>query len=96
MQYTPPGSYYTPSSPWETHMEALTTKALRANSLPAANIRIPKDHRILFPPRFGYPSTALTVEDVLGVSAYAPPNRTFLSGTPASFSGTSGPSMGTL
>jgi hypothetical protein len=79
--------------PFADTQEALITRAVRSVTMPATMIqdlvRPPLPNVQLFPPRFGYRTRALGLNDVLDVNIEFQPTRTDFSQSPGSYQGTS-------
>ena len=73
--------------PWASNEERLTQQALEAALAPGAilaeAVRPPLDQVQLFPPRFGYRTRALGVEDIIDIDRVTQPTRYDYSGTQA-------------
>lgn len=69
--------------PGSLHAEYLASEALRIADIPAdvilMQVRPPVPQQML-PPRFGYPTNALTIDDVLDINRWQPKFRQFTSG----------------
>jgi hypothetical protein len=78
--------------PFGSVQEALLTRAVRSVTLPAMMVqdivRPPLPQVQLFPPRFGYRTRELGVEDVMNVDSEFQPTRTDFSQSNGSFQGT--------
>jgi hypothetical protein len=83
--------------PWQSNEERLVTTALEAAMLmPADEIRAlkpPLPQIQLFPPRFGYPTEAPGILDVVNLDRQTLPQDNF-SGTLSNYSGASRNSLG--
>ena len=87
-----PPPRWTYNGPGATHEEQITQESISANTQPgeqlAATVRPPLPQIRLFPDRFGYDTTPLTVEDVVSLDRrYRNVQVSWYSGGPASFSG---------
>ena len=82
------------SSGYSSNEERLVSIALQAQSAPADQLRVTTQPRNLFPPRFGYPTTELTIRDVVNVDRRYPDSSAQFSGTNGGMAGSSSPSLG--
>lgn len=78
--------------PFQDRQEALLTRAVRSVTLPASMVqdlvRPPLPQVNPFPPRFGYRTRVLGIQDVMNVDEEFQPTRTDYSQTPGAFQGT--------
>lgn len=92
-------SVYDRTRPWASLPERILTDALGVADIPGDVIALqsapPPVVRPLFPPRFGYPTEALGIQDVLQIDQrYPSPSTNFYSGTQGGYSGSSRPTIG--
>jgi hypothetical protein len=86
--------------PWASNEERLTQQAIEAAMIPAEEltdmVRPPLSQVQLFPPRFGYRTRTIGIDDIMDVDRnYAAPVPNFAGG-PAGYSGTSRNSLGSV
>lgn len=85
--------------PWATNEERLTQQAIQAALVPGQElvdqVRPPLDQVQLFPPRFGYRTRALGIDDIIDIDNVDPATRYDYSGTQSGMGGTSRNSSGT-
>ena len=78
--------------PFANAQEAFMARALKAATMPAALltdlVRPPLPQIQLFPPRFGYRTRQLGIQDVMDVNAELPPTRVDFTRDPGSYQGT--------
>ncbi len=78
--------------PFGSAQEALLTRAIRSVTLPAMMVqdivRPPLPQIQLFPPRFGYRTRELGIEDVMNVDSEFQPTRTDYTQSQGSYQGT--------
>jgi hypothetical protein len=78
--------------PWDTNQERMVTQALAAASVPGAELADmvrPPLKIDAFPPRLGYRTRALGIEDMIDIDEEYLPKFNDFSGGPAGYSGTS-------
>jgi hypothetical protein len=92
-----PDAVYDRSRPWSSLQERIVSERLGIADVPGDVLALqsppPQVVRPLFPPRFGYRTTALGIRDVLSINRFypAPTNGT---GSLGGYSGTSRPTIG--
>jgi hypothetical protein len=85
-------SVYDRSRPWASLPERILTDALGVADIPGDVLALqsapPPVVRPLFPPKYGYRTTALGIQDVLQVDkTYPSPSANFYTGTQGGYSG---------
>jgi hypothetical protein len=92
-------SVYDRTRPWASLPERIVTDALSVATIPGDVLALqsppPPVVRPLFPPKYGYRTTALGIEDVISVDRQFPaPSTNFYTGTQGGYSGSSRPTIG--
>lgn len=96
-----PRPRWTYAGPGATHEEMLIQQSLDANTQPgemlSETVRPPLPQIRMFPARYGYDQTALTIDDIVNIDRiYREPRISWYSGTPAGYVGNSRNSMNSL
>lgn len=85
--------------PWTSNEERLVSQALASASIPGyilqAQVRPPLPRVQLFPPRFGYRTEPIGIQDILDIDRTFPGARVDYSGSNSGYQGSSAPSLGT-
>lgn len=92
-------SVYDHTKPWASLPERILTDSLTVADIPGDVLALqsapPPVVRPLFPPRFGYRTTAPGIRDVLQADkVYPSPSTNFYTGTQGGYSGSSRPTLG--
>jgi hypothetical protein len=85
-------SVYDRSHPWQSLQEGIVTDALGVADIPGDVLALqsppPPVVRPLFPPKYGYRTAALGIEDVIQIDRqYPTPSTNFYTGTEGGYSG---------